>query len=422
MKYTNSSQGDKKIEQDMNAICREILDRVRDAETIILTGGFSRAEGAVKKEKGKIFPYNDYDIQVISSSKYNKEEIDRISVEISKKLGYKGISNFYPFKKEKQSMKDNFYIDLKIDSAKSLNKMLPRIRTYELRNSSMLLYGKDLRSSIPNYSLKEIPLSEGAKLLLDRMSQMIEYYSTEKKHDKEFLIYIIQQAYAACCTSLLLLNRKYEIGYKRAMEILKSCYKEDFPELYEKVPNLDKKIEKFIEWKLKPKKVSDKNVKKEWFIAKRNILEVSKYFFSRFLNKRLENAEELSNAISDMRKQFYSPYLKEIIKKKIGIRIKLNWLLLPLIFRILTKKYTKRLKEMNINFKPKLKRVSPDLVIFSSMIPLIDAINENSIDEIKLNGAREILRRVYPAKGNNWEELSLDYANAYIAFFLQKIQ
>lgn len=422
MKYTASKEGDKKIEQDMKAICKEVLDRVKNVEAIMLTGGFSRGEGAVKTQNKKVFPYNDYDIQVVSNMKYSKEETDKIATDISKKLGYKGIVNFYPFSKDKQNMKDNFYIDLKTDSEKDLSKMLPRIRTYELRNNSMLLHGKDIRQLIPNYNLKEIPLSEGAKLLLDRMSQLVEYYSTERKHDDEFLMYIIQQVYAACCTSLLLLNRKYEIGYKRAMEILKSCYKEDFPELYEKIPNLDKKIEQFIEWKLKPKKISKSKVKKEWFIAKKDILEVSRYFFSRFLHKKIENTEQLSFAILNMRKQFYSPYLKDMIKRKIKIGLNLNWLILPIVSRILTKKYSERLREMNINFKPKIKGVSPDLVIFSSVICLIDSINENSIDERKLGRAKQILGRVYPANGKSWEEISLDYANAYIAFFLQKIQ
>jgi hypothetical protein len=205
------------------------------------------------------------------------------------------------------------------------------------------------------------------------------------------------------------------------MQILKDCYKKDFPELYEKIPDLDKKIEQFINWKLKPKKVSNSKVKKEWFIAKRNILEVSKYFFSRFLRKKLENTEELSNAILNMKKRFYGPYLKEMIKKKIKIKLNLNWLFLPIVSLTLTKRYNKRLKEAGIKFKCKSNFISPDLIIFSSLIPLADAISENSIDETKLNRAKEILRRVYPAKGNSWEEISIDYANAYIAFFLQKI-
>lgn len=427
-KYTISPAGDRKVEQDMKIICREILEKVKDVDTIILTGGFSRGEGPVKIEKNKILPYNDYDIQVISRTPIGKEETDKISVEISKKIGYAGIANFYPFKKEEQKMKDNFYIDLKVDSPEALRNMLPRIRTYELRNNSMILHGKDLRNLIPDYSLRDIPLSEGAKLLLDRMSQMTEYYSTGEKYEKEFLTYIIQQAYAACCTSLLLLSKKYEIGYKKSMEILKKTYKQDFPELHKKIPNLSKKIEQFIKWKINPKKLPSKDVENEWFIAKESILEVSKYFFSKFLNRKIDTIEELSFSILSMRKEFYNPYIEQIIKNRARVKSRffLN-LSLSAVYVLLAYKYNKRLKKFGIKKRVNIfSKYSPEFVIFSSLIYLISSIREdkterNKIDENMLNKAKEILNRAYPVKGKNWEETSVDYANAYIAFFLQKI-
>ena len=415
MKYTISKQADEKIGRDMKIICEEIRKNIKETESIILTGGFSRGEGPVKKVGEKFYPYNDYDIQIISGKKISKEEIDRISNEISKKLGYKGIANFYPFKKEEQKLKDNFYLDLKCDTILEMKNLLPRIRTCELRNN------------IPDYKIKDIPLSEGAKLLLDRMSQMIEYYSTEGKHDKEFLTYIIQQAYAACCTSLLLLSRKYEIGYKKSMEILKRTYKNDFPELYSKIPELSTKIEQFILWKINPQKLPNENVEEEWFVAKYNILEVSKYFFSRFLHKKIEDVDDLASAILEMRREFYSPYLKEMMKKKVR---GLDWtdkipgwmaLLRTGASFILNKKYNQRLKEMGIDFKTSFFK-SPDLLIFSSLIYFISSINRgNKIEERELNEGEKILSLVYPGKGKNWEEISIDYANAYIAFFLQKI-
>jgi hypothetical protein len=423
MKYTISKQSDEKVQKDMKIICEEIKKNIKETESIILTGGFSRGEGPVKKIGEKFYPYNDYDIQIISGRKVSKEEIDRISNEISKKLKYKGIENFYPFKKEEQKLKDNFYLDLKCDTISELKNLLPRIRTCELKNNSAILYGKEVRNCIPDYQIKDIPLSEGAKLLLDRMSQMIEYYSVERKHDKEFLTYIIQQAYAACCTSLLLLSGKYEIGYKKSMEILKRTYKSDFPELYSKIPELSSKIEQFILWKINPQKLPNSNVEEEWFVAKYNILEVSKYFFSKFLHKKIENTDELASAILGMRKEFYSPYLKEMIKRKIKLGIPLwkSKLLSNGVSIVLNKKYNQRLKEMGIQFKTSMFK-SPDLVIFSSLIYFISSINRgNRIEERELNEGEKILSLVYPVEGKNWEDISIDYANAYIAFFLQKI-
>ena len=429
-KFTQSREADKKIEKDMEIICSEIRKKIPEVLSVILTGGFSRGEGAVKKEgRGKaikFFPYNDYDIQVIAKQGINKEKTDEIAGKISGRLGYGKIKEiFYPFEKKKQKLKNNFYIDLKCDTPDDLKKMLPRIRTYELRNNSRILYGGDLRVLIPNYKLDEMPLSEGAKLLLDRMSQMIEYYSINRDYDEEFLTYIIQQAYAACCTSLLLLSGKYEIGYKKSMEIFKENYKKDFPELHEKIPELSRKIEQFIKWKINPKKLPG-DPKNEWFIAKKNILETAKYFFSRFLNKKIENEEQLSKNILKMRNQFYAPYIKAYISQKIKINSDLiSRFLVPFVGFLLKYRYYKRLKQIGLNKVLVLLKKSPDLVIFSSLIYLLKSIStENGRDKIDskyLISGKRILNKIYPCYGNNWEEISLEYANAYIAFFLQKI-
>jgi len=299
---------------------------------------------------------------------------------------------------------------------------LPRIRTIELKENSKLLWGKDVRSIIPNYQLKEIPLAEGAKLLLDRMSQLIQYYSLKKEMDKEFMTYIIQQAYAACCTSLLLLSKKYEIGYLKSMKIFKENYKTDFPELYKKSPNLDKKIEEFIKWKSNPEKLPNRNIDEEWFIVKDNILEVTKYFFSKFLNKKINTLEELSNGILGMREQFYLPFLNAIIKNKLKINLgKINILLLPLVSLILKYKYYQRLKKFKMNKINIFLEKSPELIIFGSLIFLIGSIDKNGVNEDLLKKGRELLGKVYNCKAKNWEETSLEYANAYITFFLQKI-
>ncbi len=422
MRYTISNQANKKIQKDMDFICKEIKSRIKGVLSIILTGGFSRGEGPIKKIGKKFYPYNDYDIQVVSKEEISKFLADKISTEISQKLGYKGIVNFYPFKKEEQKMKENFYLDLKCNTPKELTKLLPRIRNYELKYKSTILWGKDLRYLIPSYDLRKLPLSEGAKLLLDRMSQMIEYYSTENKHDKENLTYFIQQAYAACCTSLLQLSGKYEIGYSKSAKILEGTYKKDFPELYEKIPLLHKKIKQFIEWKQNPKKLPSQDVKKEWFIARQNILEVSKYFFGKFLNRKIKTLEELADSISHMGKRFYYPYLYFMIKNLINNKsisrtlAKLGLILIHYEFR---RRYNKRLRELGI--KKKTSQKSPDTVIFTSLIYFIGSISEKGINQDLLKKGQKILNKVYPSKAQNWEEASIDYANAYIAFFLQKI-
>jgi len=422
MKYTVSNKADEKIEKDLKFICKEVRKNIPSVISIFLTGGFSRGEGPVKIEKNKVFPYNDYDIQVICKQKISKDEVDRISNKISKRLGYRGIEYFYSFKKEDQKMKENFYIDLKCNTPKEIKNLLPRIRTYELKHNSSLLDGQELRHIIPNFNLKDVPLTDTGKLLLDRLSQLVQYFSIKGKYEREFLSFIIQQAYASCCTSLLLLKKKYKIGYKKSMLIFKKNYKKDYPELYKKIPDLDKKIEEYISWKINPKKPRIKDIEKEWYVAKRNILMVIEYFFSRFLNKDIKNLEELSKAISKMKKEFYIPYINEILRKKLKIKSNcISFCLLPFVSLILKYKYYKRLKKFGINKFQIFFKDDPGLIIFSSLIYIADSIRSGVIDYQKLQKGQKILNKAYSSKSKNWEKISIDYGNAYIAFFLQKI-
>jgi len=421
MRYTISEEADKKIRKDMDIIVFEVKKRDPQVISIILTGGFSRGEGPVKIDNGEIYPYNDYDLQIVSKIKLSKWEADKLSNQISKKLGYKGIINFYPFRKEEQQIKNNFYVDLKWDTKDDLKKLLPRIRNYELKYHSKVIYGRDVRKFIPKSSLTKMPRSEGAKLLLDRMSQMIEYYSSEGHYEQECLSYFIQQAYVAACTSLLLLSGKYQIGYKTSMEILLETYQKDFPELFKEIPNLHHKIRDYVYWKIDPTKPKIENIEQEWFIAKENMLKVSEYFFSKFLNQKIDSAESLSKGILGMGENFYLPYLNDIVKSKIGFKNKaLSRLLVPFVKLVLIKKYKDRLGKVEGVKIGKLGN-SPDLLIFGALPFIIDSIKKEGIDLDKLKMAKLILKRVYPVKGVTWEQISIEYANAYIVFFLQKL-
>jgi len=422
MKYTSSKKADKKIEQDLNLIVKEILKKDSKIISIILTGGFGRGEGPVKETKDKIILYNDYDLQVVSQTKISKEEVDELSGKISKKLGFSGIVNFYPFEKEKQKIKDNFYLDIKFYTIKELKNLLPRVRTYEFKNDSTVVYGKDIRNIIPNYNLNEIPLSEGIKFVLDRMSHLIEYYSVEKNYDREFLTYSICQAYSAICTALLMFSRKYEIGYEKSAEIFSENYKKDFIELYKKIPELDKKIKEYVLWRLDSKKPEVENLEEEWKIVARNILEVAKYLLSKFLNKKIETTEDLSNAILSMREKFYAPYVKDILEKNLGFSNDfLIKSVIPFVSFVLKYKFYNRLKKRKIENVKIFFNKSPDLIIYGSAPFILNSVLEKEIDNEILKRGQDLLKKIYPTKSKNWEKISVEYANAYISFFLQKI-
>ena len=124
-----------------------------------------------------------------------------------------------------------------------------------------------------------------------------------------------------------------------------------------------------------------------------------------------------------MTPKFYTPYINNLQRRKTKLNLTpLIKLFFPLLSFYLKYKYYKRLKQMNIKYKRiLLRRYSPDAYIFASIPYILTAIDSKSIDQSKIKQAKKLLKKVYPVKSQNWEDLSLEYANVYIAFFMQKL-
>jgi len=410
---------DKKIRNKLDVVVNSIRQKIPSTISIILAGSFGYGQGPVKIEKDKIYPFNDFDIYVISPAKINKELFDDIATEIAQKLGLKGINYFYKFSKEEQKLKENFYIDLKVYTLDDWKNLIPRLRYYKFKENSQILWGEDVRSLAPTFSLEQIPISESVKIILDRASQLIEYYSdNDLKYCDDYLFYIIQQAYAGCLTAVLLPLGKYEPRYIDSAKVLLRIYQEIV--LSKRLPDLDKRIYQFIEWRMNPQILPDKDIKKIWRRSVQDILAVLNYVIGNFINESINNPKELSQAIKKMSKYYHRPYLNELIKRKFKIKMDFfsYFLLLPLniFFKY---RYFLRVKRISKKsyWRIFLNPTMPDLKIFS-IAPLFLSIkiNNGDLDKIKLE-----LGKIYPVKNDNWEELSIDYANAYIAFFLQKL-
>jgi hypothetical protein len=415
--YTQNPKTSKAINEQLNKIVQSILKEIK-AEGIILGGSFSMGEGAAKIIGKEVYPFNDFDIYVISKKKINGKKADEISEKIAKSIGKLSFNDSNFINQKEINFKDTFVLDLKFLSIKELKTLLPRLRNYSLKYKSRVIYGKDLRKLIPEYKLKDIPLSEAAKLLLDRMGQNVEYYSKVKKNDLEMFSLKFCQSYAACATALLLLSQKFDCSYVKSMEILKETYKKDFPELYRKIPDLHFSVEKYVKWKLNPKKIPFKELDKELTKATQDILEVSKFFFSKFLNKKISNEKELSNELLKMGKKFYMPYIKSKFSVNSSFLCNILFILTGAFFRW---NYFLRLRKVSKEyfFRVLFKKYSPDMYIFSS-IPYL-ALYISSGNEQFLHNLKNRLKNVIYTEETTWEELNLNYRKAYISFFLQKI-
>ena len=420
-KYCFNSKGDDQVQTQMDLANKIVLERIRGVRSIILYGGFGRGEGSGRFIDGKFFPANDYDVYVITDKRIDNGYIEEVARLVAAKWNKKGIT--LEIFDKKQTLGDNFYYDFKCLTVDQLKTLFPMLRYYELKNSSVVVWGEDLRYLIPDYKVKDIPIAEAARVLLNRMTHLVEYMSLDGKHDPEMLKYFVAKAYIDACTALLILSEKYAPTYFKRMQIFKETYKKDFSELYEVIPYFADRVSEATLWKLDLDKEINLSDIEYWHQAREDMLEVSKYFFSKFTGKNILNIDDLSNAIQNMNKNYYEPYGYWFLKLRgLNNKIipKLMRVTLPYYFKY---KFFKRVKnQLKENyFKMLYSSSGPDLIIFSAMPFVLFSLKEDSVDKEMLMKGKEVLSKVYPVKGNDWESISQDYANAYVAFFLQKI-
>lgn len=445
LKYTQDKR--KFIEEDLNkkmaVIVKIIKKRIKDTKSIVLAGGFGRGEGSVIVEDGIVYPINDFDMFAITKQGHKEETINNIAQEAAKKIGKLGIPSFVVFNKYKiPSLYSFFYIDLKVIPLKRLKELPPMARYYELRNASQTVYGDNLIKKIPKFEVKNIPLAEGIRLLMNRMSHMIEFFypqfitkKTARAAHEIFLLHAIK-TYLASCTSLLLLSGKYKPSYRERLEILKRTFDRDFKVLKEIIPDFPKKVKEFTDLKLN----MDFNAYKDddlelWEVSRYYIGEVVKYFLSKFSGQGIKNWENFSAVLRNKTWQkYYSPYIQYFINKKFKIGIKnklfltlasiLAQLYLNLIYFIRIKKYHK-----NIYFRCLFKLRSPELTFFSAAPLILYSLEPNGKVNLEmLNKGKNILKKTFPVKvkyqGDDlkyWEKIAHAYSNAYILFSFLKI-
>ena len=168
----------------------------------------------------------------------------------------------------------------------------------------------------------------------------------------------------------------------------------------------------------------EKDVIKFWMQTRKDFLEVVKYFMSEFTNKEIKNIGDLSDAIINLGKEHYLPYSRHFLKNSFNINSRaLAFITSKLIpFRFKQLYFSRLLKEKKIYPRILINKRSPDVVIFGAAPHILFGLNEDlTLDKENFMNGLKTLRKVYPTKAKTWEELSQDYANAYILFYLMKI-
>jgi hypothetical protein len=415
--YSKYSNADKEVKKHMEIIVTEVKKVIPDVVSVMVIGGLARGEGSFLIENKKVMPLNDYDIYVITNKKINFEILKTVSENASKRINKE--TNF-SFSQSSNLME--FYVDLRNMTLDEIQKVEPMLKYFEIRKSARVIYGQDVMKIMPNFSLEEIPVEDGLRFLMNRASLLIESFDIENLRDyntKKTIFYYIGKNYLTFAESLLLLNKKFVASYQKRAEVFSKCYKEDFKELYEILPDLDKRIKFFTDYKLKPsKKLFNQEVTKYWLQARKDMLEVSKYYLKRAYGLNSNSIIEFSRNIGRLNKRFINRYMKIFVKSKFGISLS-NWVLFLLsrggrfYFNYL---YYRRNEGLNKKRNYKILFSNRDINI--RMYELCPLVLFSIEDDFKINNqlfseALKEIREIEKVNIINWRDLRKKYADLF---------
>jgi hypothetical protein len=297
-----------------------------------------------------------------------------------------------------------------------------------MKNATILIYGEDLRELIPEIKTEDLPFSEGLRLLSNRMMNLFlcmkkEFLKkTPSKDEVGIINYYICKAYLTCCDSLLLSKGKFAFTYSDRQKIFSKVYKKEFPKIYEKFPDLPKKVEKAINYKLNPN-IKKMNYKKEWFDVRTIITEIFKEILLENVNLTESSWLELDKLTEKrLEREYFEGYASHILKR-FGINFSImRTLLSKTIAMALSMLYFLRLKkDEGIYFKA-ISLKDPGLKILKTTpLVLLSLEEDGSLKPDYISFIEKKLRGVYPIKRiDSWENMKENYLKAYKLYYLRR--
>lgn len=409
MKYTPHTEKwiNDKIHHDMQIVCEEILKVVKPI-SILLIGGFGRGEGSILVRNKTISPLRDYDILLVLNRKISFSEIQKMTENAHKRLGYDSPIN-------RDFMFSDFAISI-LPLNRSDLQHLSDIKTYEIKTGSEILFGEDVREEI-KLSPSDIPLSSGARFLFLKIIGLVALFSPKylqsppTGREKMNLIYDCGKAYMDMGTALSLISGIYKPTYSERDEIIKKNFGQCFPKLSKKVPHLSKRINFFTHLKLFPneKTYNEIDAVKIWFDTRRDLGAVLKYYMNRYLGIKGKDWIEFSE---DCYKKMKKEDLKGMISYYLKTKFNINNMFPVRVANFLYQKYfslryiSKLYRNKKIFLVNALREFPFHKVPTSSILLLFSLNKSGALDKSLFNSFITSLSKIYPieVKGSNDEE------------------
>ena len=294
---TGSLELDKLIDGYMKRVVElaMTIPHKNDIKALVLGGGYGRGEGGVfKTEDGSEKLYNDFDIFVISNNvrrsqrKRLEDELRPVSASLSEEMGID--VDFGP----PQNVNDLPYVEF-------------TMMWQELKRGHKVIYGsKNVLDALPERDINHLPLSEGARLLMNRGTGLL---LAERKlkaglaghEDVDFVNRNIWKAVMACGDAYLITKSDYSFSYRQRLELLQK-YKDNQP-----VHAFVEFYRKAIAFKLSPQLCPIENLPELFEHAKKCFREFYLYFFSSCYGQNFHSMTELQDAIFE-KNLFFRPH------------------------------------------------------------------------------------------------------------------
>jgi hypothetical protein len=423
----NSASIDAQIAAKLRLITKIILENVPYVRSILLTGGFGKGEGSIKKaNNGNIICLRDFDIVVIANKIPKESVVQKLYDQIYRSLNLTN-SELMSFRFS------NFVVDIKFLRKKDLK--YSDIWFYDLKVASKLLYGEEIRNSIP-CNKQKIPLSSGLRILFEKVAGLLALFpqfdsngdnliiEQLSEEQKELIVFECYKAFIEMCTVLCILADRYEPRYADRAKIFKQFYFTDFPELAKVLPDLPDKVISCTAFKLKPDFAKiDKKVVDLWFSTRDYLGIVLTFFIRNYLSTTTLELEDFPDYINNIARCYYKSLLSSIIHVKWQ---SLNGLLLSFanfMYQFLVNIEYSYVVSRDINriYLHPLHQffVSPSIKFFTAGILQLFSLNRNgTVEKDLFEKAMEKLRYcvpVEPSKLNiaGWYALRRQFQKAY---------
>ncbi|MFQ5951164.1 MAG: hypothetical protein ACE5KH_03670 [Candidatus Geothermarchaeales archaeon] len=245
------------IDANLNRLTSQIVQIVPSVVSVYLTGSYSRAEGTAFVDNEEVRFLSDFDLVIISNKVPKTLDLDL----------HQGLdlTNFFP-------MDGHPVLEIFVWT---LGQMRAPPRTKFLRDfeTARLIYGKDLRRTLPPSQTSRLPMEEGLRLLFNRVLGALIPFSprslgkTLTPTTARHLTFEAVKLILGSCEALIILRATPKGTSSENVRLFERRAQDWFPD-FRMTPGLLPLLKKALEYKLRPTAEVESEAENLWFSAK----------------------------------------------------------------------------------------------------------------------------------------------------------